>query len=90
MKGSLDEDFYKQTGVKTYLVENDAPIKKLLAGETYDEVLNQKVSVGMSENGMPEYFNVEITYRFEEWTITKSLYLQVSIEDIGKGDLDEA
>lgn len=90
LKGSLDEDFYKQTGVKTYLVENDAPIKKLLAGETYDEVLNQKVSVGMSENGMPEYFNVEITYRFEEWTITKSLYLQVSIEDIGKGDLDEA
>jgi hypothetical protein len=37
LKGSLDEDFYKLTGVKSYLVENDAPIKKLLAGETYDE-----------------------------------------------------
>jgi hypothetical protein len=90
LKGSLDEDFYKLTGVKSYLVENDAPIKKLLAGETYDEILKRKVSVGMSENGMPEYFNVEVTYRFEGWTITKSLYLQVSIEDIGKGDLDEA
>ncbi len=90
LKASLDEDFYKQTGVKRYLVENEDPIKKLLAGETYDEILNRKISVGMSENGMPEYFNVEVTYRFEGWTITKSLYLGVSIEDIGKGDFDEA
>ena len=37
-------------------------------------------------NMVPDCFNAEVTYRYDNWKITKNLYLQVAINYWGEED----
>ena len=78
---TLDDERSSLTGCSTYLIHDSDVIKLMLSGETYDEITAQNVYVQVSKDGLPEYFSAEVTYRYNDWTITKSLYLQLTIED---------
>ena len=80
-KAAFDDDRSSLTGCSTYLTHDSDVIKLMLSGETYDEITAQNVYVQVSKDGLPEYFSAEITYRYNDWRITKSLYLQLTIED---------
>lgn len=82
---SKDDERSSLTGGSTYLIHDSDVIKLMLSGETYDEITAQNVYVQVSKDGLPEYFSAEVTYRYNDWMITKSLYLQVTIEDREEG-----
>ena len=82
---SKDDERSYLTGGSTYLIHDSDVIKLMLSGETYDEITAQNVYVQVSKDGLPEYFSAEVTYRYNDWMITKSLYLQVTIEDREEG-----
>ena len=80
---TTETDVSSETVYDRYLVSD--VIKLMLSGETYDEITAQNVYVQVSKDGLPEYFSAEVTYRYNDWMITKSLYLQVTIEDREEG-----
>ena len=84
-EAALDDERSSLTGGSTYLIHDSDVIKLMLSGETYDEITAQNVYVQVSKDGLPEYFLAEVTYRYNDWMITKSLYLQVTIEDREEG-----
>ena len=82
---SKDDERSSITGSSTYLIHDSDVIKLMLSGETYEEITAQNVYMQVSKDELPEYFSAEVTYRYDNWTITKSLYLQVTIEDREEG-----
>lgn len=82
---TFDEERSALSGNSTYLIQDMDVIKSMLSGETYDEITDQSVYVQVFNDGMPEYYSAEVTYLYGDWTITKSLYLQVTIEDREEG-----
>lgn len=91
---SYDSDTNKITGQNIYLMNEECEVTKyLLSGEAYDELLDSKVTYQMVEDAkgimVPDCFNASVTYRFEGWTITKTLYLQVLVNDWGEEAVNE-
>ncbi|MBE6035128.1 MAG: hypothetical protein E7222_10595 [Clostridiales bacterium] len=82
---TLDEKRSALSGCNTYVIKDLDVITSMLSGETYDEITDQSVYVQVSNDGLPEYYSAEVTYIYGDWTITKSLYLQVTIEDGKEG-----
>ena len=79
---TFDEESHSLTGQNLYVYNGKNVVThKLLAGETYDEILDSKECYQLSEDGkkMPEYFSATVSFKYHEQVITKSLYLSVSI-----------
>lgn len=88
---TFDSDVYKNTGQKTYwLNENCSVITNLLSGENYDELLESKVTYSLDSEDIPDSFNAEVVYTSGNNKITKNLFVQVSVVYCGEEDVDES
>ena len=83
---SFDEDTYKLTGQQLYEMKQPGSIlDSMLSEVSYDELLKQKVfyqSIEV-ENGIyiPDYFSAVVQYTKDKQMITKSLYIQVTVNN---------
>lgn len=81
---TFDKDTYELTGQNTFLLENCAVLEKLLESEV-DEVIKKEAYVQVMEdvegNKTPEFFSAQVQYKKDGKTITKSVYLQVMVND---------
>ena len=81
---TFDKDTYELTGQNTFLLENCAVLEKLLESEV-DEVIKKEAYVQVMEdkegNKIPEFFSAQVQYQKGGKTITKSVYLQVTVND---------
>lgn len=81
---TFDKDTYELTGQNTFLLENCAVLEKLLESEV-DEVIKKEAYVQVMEdkegNKIPEFFSAQVQYQKDGKIITKSVYLQVTVND---------
>ena len=81
---TFDKDTYELTGQNTYLLKNSAVLDKLLESDA-DEVIKKEAYVQVMEdkegNKIPEFFSAQVQYQKGGKTITKSVYLQVTVND---------
>ena len=81
---TFDKDTYELTGQNTYLLKNSAVLDKLLESDA-DEVIKKEAYVQVMEdkegNKIPEFFSAQVQYKKDGKTITKSVYLQVTVND---------
>ena len=81
---TFDKDTYELTGQNTYLLKNSAVLDKLLESDA-DEVIKKEAYVQVMEdkegNKIPEFFSAQVQYKKNGKTITKSVYLQVTVND---------
>ena len=81
---TFDKDTYELTGQNTFLLKNCAVLEKLLESEV-DEVIKKEAYVQVMEdkegNKIPEFFSAQVQYQKGGKTITKSVYLQVTVND---------
>lgn len=81
---TFDKDTYELTGQNTYLLKNSAVLDKLLKSDA-DEVIKKEAYVQVMEdkegNKIPEFFSAQVQYQKGGKTITKSVYLQVTVND---------
>lgn len=81
---TFDKDTYELTGQNTFLLKNCAVLEKLLESEV-DEVIKKEAYVQVmedkEENKTPEFFSAQVQYKKDGKTITKSVYLQVTVND---------
>lgn len=80
---TFDEETNQLTGQKLYVVEDPGNIiGQMIQGES-GEVLNQKVfyqSIETTEGiSIPDYFSAVVQYQLGNQKVTKSIYLQVSV-----------
>ena len=81
---TFDKDTYELTGQNTFFLKNCAVLEKLLESEV-DEVIKKEAYVQVMEdkegNKIPEFFSAQVQYQKGGKTITKSVYLQVTVND---------
>lgn len=81
---TFDKDTYELTGQNTYLLKNSAVLDKLLESDA-DEVIKKEAYVQVMEDvegtKTPEFFSAQVQYKKDGKTITKSVYLQVMVND---------
>lgn len=81
---TFDKDTYELTGQNTYLLKNSVVLDKLLESDA-DEVIKKEAYVQVMEdkegNKIPEFFSAQVQYKKDGKTITKSVYLQVTVND---------
>ena len=81
---TFDKDTYELTGQNTFFLKNCAVLEKLLESEV-DEVIKKEAYVQVMEdkegNKIPEFFSAQVQYKKDGKTITKSVYLQVTVND---------
>ena len=81
---TFDKDTYVLTGQNTFFLKNCAVLEKLLESEV-DEVIKKEAYVQVMEdkegNKIPEFFSAQVQYQKGGKTITKSVYLQVTVND---------
>lgn len=81
---TFDKDTYELTGQNIFLLNNCAVLEKLLESEV-DEVIKKEAYVQVMEdvegNKTPEFFSAQVQYKKDGKTITKSVYLQVTVND---------
>lgn len=86
---TFDQDTYELTGQNTYLL-NDCDVLKQLLDADADEVLKSEAYVQVMEdkdgNMIPEFFSAQVQYKKDGKTITKSFYLQVTVNDYSSGE----
>lgn len=95
MDGSLDDvsfdtETYKMTKQKIYLLnEHCSILDSMLEGEDYDKVMESKVYYQMTENEegvrIPDSFTAIMKYQTGNQIITKSIFLQVAINNWNTG-----
>lgn len=83
-KVKFDEETNQLTGQNLYILEDsNSLLEDMLFDETYDEIIDQKVfyQTMETENGItiPDYFSAIVQYRIGNQKVTKSIYLQVSV-----------
>ena len=81
-----DKETYEMTKEKTYVLKNPCSVlEKMLQGTRYDELLENKVfyQTTETEDGklVPDSITAVVQYRSGDETVTKSLFLQVSINN---------
>lgn len=81
---SFDEDTNELTGQKIYVLNDKCDvIDNLMMNVSYDELLSSAVSYQAKEgiDGViiPDYFTAVVQYRVNGMTVTKNLFLQVTI-----------
>lgn len=82
--GVFDEATYKMTGQKVYEFQNECITQMLLKDVSYDKLLDSKVFFEMvEEEGVeyPGYFSAVVQYESKGMTITKSLYVAVTVNN---------
>lgn len=81
---TFDKDTYELTGQNTYLL-NDCDVLKQLLDADADEVIKSEAYVQVVDdkagNKVPEFFSAQVQYQKDGKTVTKSVYLQVTIND---------
>ena len=81
---TFDKDTYELTGQNTYLLKNSAVLEKLLEPDV-DEVIKKEAYVQVMEdkegNKIPEFFSAQVQYQKDGKIITKSVYLQMTVND---------
>ena len=81
---TFDKDTYELTGQNTFFLKNCAVLEKLLESEV-DELIKKEAYVQVMEdkegNKIPEFFSAQVQYQKGGKTITKSVYLQVTVND---------
>ena len=83
---TLDEEAEQTIGQKRYVLNDECSITgKLLENEEYEQVLEKKVFYQTMTNDdgvtIPDYFSVMVQFTDGTKTVTKSMYLQVSINN---------
>ena len=81
---SFDEDTNELTGQKIYVLNDKCDvIDNLMMNVSYDELLSSAVSYQAKEDVdgviIPDYFTAVVQYRVNGMTVTKNLFLQVTI-----------
>lgn len=82
----LDEEEKKMSDIEVYELENQGTVfEKLLAGEEYDSINEQRITCQFSENAdgvkIPDYYYAQVSFVKGNATTIKTLYLQVGIND---------
>ncbi|MDD3240016.1 MAG: hypothetical protein PHW47_08035 [Lachnospira sp.] len=82
----FDQETYEMTKQKRYMLKDSAcTMFKEIEDAGYDQLLNQKLSyqVATTEDGIqiPDSFLAEIRYKVGERTVTKSMFIQVAINN---------
>lgn len=91
---NYDKETYEITKQRIYELENDSTVlSKMLDGVIYDEVMESKVfyETMSYRDGIviPDCFTAVVQYRNGDEVITKSMFLQVSINDVKEGDAED-
>ena len=82
--GVFDEATYKMTRQKVYEFQNECITQMHLKDVSYDKLLDSKVFFEMvEEKGVeyPGYFSAVVQYESKGMTITKSLYVAVTVNN---------
>ena len=86
---TFDKELYERTKQKQYVLNEPCSITKELLGSEYDLILEERVhyELGTLVNGLevPECFLVTVKYKEGGEIITKTLYLQVGINEWEEG-----
>lgn len=85
----FDEETHKLTGQNTYLLKDcsalnglaDAEAEKIIKKEAYVQVTKDS-----NGNVVPEFFSAQVQYLKDGKTVTKSLYLQVTVNAYSSGE----
>lgn len=85
----FDEETYELTGQNTYLLK-DCDVLNALSDTDADKVLKKEAYVQVTKdssgNTMPEVFSAQVQFEKDGKTITKSLYLQVTVNAYESGE----
>jgi len=84
----FDEETHKLTGQNTYFLK-DCSVLDSLADVEADKILKKEAYVQVTEdsaeNTVPEFFSAQIQYVKDGKTVTKSLYLQITVNAYSSG-----
>lgn len=87
-EATYDSDTNALTGQNLWVFKNCDALKKLSNGIT--DIKESKAYVQMSENAdgvkLPEFYSAEVKYVDGDQTITKSIYIQVSVNNWDLGE----
>lgn len=82
---TFDVKSYETTGREIYIMNGDCSITELMLSEKYDEILEQTVYYEMttlkSDVDVPDSFLATVKFRCGNEIVTKTLYLQVSVNE---------
>lgn len=82
---TFDAKSYETTGREIYVLNEDCSIIDLMLSEEYDEILEQRVHYEMttlkSDVDVPDSFLATVKFRCGNEVVTKTLYLQVSVNE---------
>ena len=89
---TFDAKCYETSGREIYVLNENCSIIDWMLSEEYDEVLEQRVHYEMttlkSDVDVPENFLVTVKFRCGNEIVTKTLYLQISVNE-WEVDVDE-
>ena len=82
---TFDAKSYETTGREIYVLNENCSIVEWMLAEEYDEILEQRVHYEMttlkSDVDVPENFLVTVKFRSGNEIVTKTLFLQVSVNE---------
>lgn len=82
---TFDAKSYETTGREIYVLNENCSIVEWMLAEEYDEILEQRVHYEMttlkSDVDVPENFLVTVKFRSGNETVTKTLFLQISVNE---------